>query len=327
MPDQQANQAVVEEAIRRLSGGEVVVIPTETVYGLAGKTSDAGAIDQIFALKGRPLDNPLIAHVLDSAGASRVAACWPEAAKALAAAFWPGPLTMIVMRHRDVPARASAGLETIAVRAPDHPVARAILSGVGEALSAPSANRSGRVSPTCAAHVVEDYTNIPEASDVLVVDGGPCECGIESTVLDLTCDPPRILRAGSVLASQIEAVIGPLWGGSLPHSQDASPGTAARHYAPTKHIARVDEKDLARHLAATANTATIIGLSGLAVPHPHNHLSMPDSPEAAARVLYDYLRKADVQASDRIVVVLPPDSPQWQAIRDRLLRASHPASG
>ncbi len=327
MVDIQADQPAVDEAVRQLKGGGVVVIPTETVYGLAGRTRDIGAIDRIFALKGRPLDNPLIAHVLDSAGASSVAAHWPDSAKALAAAFWPGPLTMIVERNQNIPARASAGLDTIAVRAPQHPMARAILKGVGEAISAPSANRSGRVSPTSAEHVKADYEGVREAADLLVVDGGSCGCGIESTVLDLTGPAPRILRAGSVLASQIEAVIGPLVGGSLPMSQVASPGTRSRHYAPMKPVIRVETGDVERHLAGSTDPVVVVGGLDLVVPSPHRHMVLSDSPEVAARVLYNHLRDADGQPGDHIVIVLPPDTPAWQAVRDRLIRASVSESG
>jgi L-threonylcarbamoyladenylate synthase len=327
MVDIQGDQPAIDEAVRRLRAGVLVVIPTETVYGLAGRTADAGAIDQIFALKGRPLNNPLIAHVLDATGALSVAAQWPDAAKALAAAFWPGPLTMIVKRHPDVPARASAGLGTIAVRAPQHPVARAILEGVGEAISAPSANRSGRVSPTSADHVRHDYEGVQEASDLLVVDGGPCECGIESTVIDLTSHQPRLLRMGAVLPSQIEAVIGPLVGGSLPTSQEASPGTRSQHYAPAKPVRRVDSDGLGTALAASTSVVSVVGGPEQAVHPPHHHLALAESPEVAARTLYSLLRRADTQASDTIMVVLPPDTPPWQAVRDRLLRASVAESG
>ena len=197
------DEHTLHEAATRLEGGGVVVMPTETVYGLAGSTMHPAAIDSIYRIKGRPSDNPLIAHVLDADGARSVVTGWDDRCDRLVDAFWPGPLTLVLGRSDAVPPAASGGRDTIAVRCPRHPAARALLKVFGGPVSAPSANRSGSVSPTTAAHVMDEFDGVDE--ELLLIDGGPCAIGIESTVLDLTTDPVRILRPGSITASNSKA--------------------------------------------------------------------------------------------------------------------------
>ena len=236
----------ITDAATRLGAGRIVAFPTETVYGLGGDTFSAPAIDAIYALKGRPADNPLIAHVTDASMALRVAAQWPDAADRLVDGYWPGPLTIVVQRHPAVPAEAAGGRDTIAVRAPAHAAARALLDAFGGPISAPSANRSGHVSPTTAAHVAADFA---DAADLLVLDGGPCSIGIESTVVDLASAPPRLLRPGSVTVDELRRMLPDLVVPTIA-GQEASPGTASAHYAPRRPAELVDPSALDERLGA-----------------------------------------------------------------------------
>lgn len=227
--------AAIDEAAALIRAGQVVSFPTETVYGLGANALDPEAILRIYAAKERPADNPLIAHISDVSQLRPLIDCEPsETAKRMMAAFWPGPLTMIFPRASHVPANLSAGLPTVSVRLPSHPVARALISAAGVPIAAPSANRSGRPSPTCAMHVFEDM----EGRIPMILDGGDCAVGLESTVVDMTDDAPRILRPGGITAEMIAQVAGssevdpavmrPLQEGEQPRS----PGMKYRHYAP-----------------------------------------------------------------------------------------------
>lgn len=311
----------VTRAAAHLQAGGVVALPTETVYGLFGRTDDVSALRRIYALKGRPTDNPLIAHVLDIPSARQLASSWPIAANALCEAFWPGPLTIVVSKQPSVPDIATAGLPTVAIRSPQHDLTRRVMEAVGVALSAPSANRSGAVSPTCAAHVREDYAGIPEAADLMVLDGGPCETGLESTVIDLSGHEPHLLRLGSVSIAAIEAVLGGPMTDDLPTTQAASPGTQSQHYAPRTPMLLIDLKDLAEVLDERPPTC-VIGPSTITVEPPHRHLVMPDTHQSAAKALYSLLREADATNTTHIIVVRPPTGPAWRTIHDRLQRAS-----
>jgi L-threonylcarbamoyladenylate synthase len=303
--------------------GGVAVLPTETVYGLFGRTDDPAAIAKIYALKGRPSNNPLIAHVLDTASAKMLTSHWPSAADVLCAAFWPGPLTIVVPRISTVLPQAVGGFDSIAIRSPQHQLTRAVLAAVGQPLSAPSANRSGNVSPTCVAHVQHDYDGVIDAKDLMVLDGGPCAAGLESTVIDLTGDQPALLRAGSVSHEAIEGVLGSPIQNVLPTSQTASPGTRTRHYATRTPLELVEHKDLMSALSSHMVTC-VIGSVDLTIEQPHQHLVLPNSPIEAARVLYDILRRADATNTTRIIVVKPPHTTPWQPINDRLARAATP---
>lgn len=292
--------AGVARAAEAIAQHEPVAMPTETVYGLAGGTFDVEAIERIYALKGRPADNPLIAHVNSPEMARTLVQGWDDRAEALADACWPGPLTMILPRRAQVPPEAAGGRDTLAVRAPDHSVAQSLLEAVGGPLSAPSANRSGHVSPTSSAHVMDDYESVQGAEDLLILDGGPAGVGLESTVLDLSESTPTLLRPGTVTLERLESLVGPVVD-AVPWSQDRAPGTAERHYAPKTPLRLVQ--------CATK-------LEGAAF------IELPGDPESAAAALYDLLRQADTQGAREIVIVAPPDTPPWRAIHDRLRRAA-----
>ncbi len=312
----------IEEAAAALRRGRVVAFPTETVYGLAADTFCASSLDAVFDLKGRPADNPLIAHVTGAegpAGARRVVDAWDERADALAQRFWPGPLTIVLGRGPDVPARATAGWPTVAVRAPRHPVARSLLEAFGGPLSAPSANRSGHVSPTTARHVAEDF---PDADDLIVLDGGTCAVGLESTVVDLTVVPPSVLRPGTVSTGDLAAVLGDVRR-PTGATQAASPGTTPHHYAPRTPLEIVDAQALSECLAHTDRPAAVLSFEAAAVSAPHRPIEMPQGAGEYAKRLYDALRRADRFRLERILVEEPPTSNElWKAIHDRLERAA-----
>ena len=324
MLDCRQDENAISAAVERLRSGGLVVIPTETVYGLAGRTFDPQAIADIYALKGRSSDNPLIAHVKDSEAAKALTRIWPDSAVRLAERFWPGPMTLVLPRREEVPAIAAGGLDTLAIRVPSHPIAQSLLVAMDEPLSAPSANRSGAISPTCASHVLMDYQNVPEANGMLLLDGGVCDQGIESTVVDLTGSRPHILRPGSLGRHAIEETLGTRSDEAPPEKQAASPGTRARHYAPSRPILCVTPEGLHTALQISG-AAAVISSDSHAIEPPHVCLLWSDDPSDAAKSLYDLMRRADsIEDCERIVVVLPPDEPAWEAIHDRLRRAVVP---
>lgn len=305
---------VLQEAVEILRGSGVVAMPTETVYGLAGCSLDTKAIEKIYALKGRPSNNPLIAHVLDGQSAQELVreGAWHDVAERLAQRFWPGPLTLVLDRSPRVPTQATGGLDSIAIRSPRHPVARDLLEKLAAPLSAPSANRSGSVSPTSAQHVAEDF---PE-SDLMILDGGACEVGLESTVLDVR-DPvhPRLLRPGSVSALELEPITGSIDVIDT-KVQDHSPGTSSRHYAPKTRLELVDS-----FKSATERDA-VIRFSAIGADSSLLDIALGDDPEVAGQGLYAALRAADTSGAERILAQRPPDAGEWAAIADRLQRAS-----
>jgi L-threonylcarbamoyladenylate synthase len=324
--------AVIARAAAVLRAGGLVAFPTETVYGLGANALDAAAVGRIFAAKGRPANNPLIVHVADETGARAVAGEWPEAAARLAARFWPGPLTLVVPKAAAVPGIVTAGGSTVAVRVPAHPVALALLRVAGVPVSAPSANRSGQLSPTRAEHVLRGLADRIN----MVLDGGPTTGGLESTVLDVTSTPPRLLRPGLIGPAELEAVVGPVTrshaaaepAGALP-----SPGMMSRHYAPRKPLECVEGDSLSRveELAAAGERVgwLVFGRSYIwptnAIPFPTSvyYGQLPSDPITCAAQLYNLLHHLDNDVPvTRIVVELPPDTPEWLAVRDRLRRAS-----
>ncbi len=312
-------EAAVAAAADRLRAGEPVAFPTETVYGLGADTFNEAAIERVYALKGRPADNPLIAHVLDADQARRVAAVWEDRCQLLARSCWPGPLTIVVPKAAGVPRIATAGWPSIAVRAPRHPVARRLLEAFGGPISAPSANRSGGVSPTTAGHVADDFAG---HADLLVIDGGPCALGIESTVVDLTGDVARLLRPGSVGIEHLREMLGEVTAPD-PVAQAPSPGTSLRHYAPQTPTVIVDAADLAGLLAEAPAAAAVLCFDAAGVPPPHRAIAMPSTPEAYAARLYAALREADATRPQRILIVSPPSvEGLWKAVHDRLRRAT-----
>lgn len=302
-------------AAARLRAGGLVAFPTETVYGLGADAMNPAAVRAVFTLKGRPSNNPLIVHVSDEAMARRVAADWPADAAKLAAAFWPGPLTIVVPKAAGVPDEVSAGGATVAVRCPAHELTLALLREFGGPLVGPSANPSGFISPTTAAHVREAFSE----AQVLVLDGGPCRGGIESTVVSLS--PARILRPGLVSGAQIAAVLGrevaegagDHGGGALP-----SPGMLDVHYAPRSRAVMMD----AGQIAAVKGRVVVLAIS--AVEAPHRVIRMPADAAAYAARVYAALREADALGPDLIVIERPTGGgPVWRAVLDRLGRATH----
>jgi len=310
--------AVIREAADRLRRGLVVALPTETVYGLGADTFQPAALFAVYAMKGRPARNPLIAHVLDAGVARRVVAGWDERCDRLAERFWPGPLTIVLRCAEGVPDGATGGLPTIAVRSPRHDVARAVLEAFGGPISAPSANRSGHVSPTTAAHVAADFADV---DDLMILDGGRCEIGLESTVLDLADRVPAVLRPGSVTATELREILGEVETPAI-ETQAASPGTSPRHYAPRTRAMLVTPAELMPCLANMVGRAAVLSFDGSAVPPPHRPIDMPEGAGAYARQLYQALRAADDLHLDCIVIETPPDTNEmWKAVLDRLRRA------
>jgi L-threonylcarbamoyladenylate synthase len=314
-----AVDAGISEVAACIRAGGVAAFPTETVYGLGASTLDPVALREIYRMKGRPSDNPLIAHVVDAVDAKRLVNGWDRRCDRLAAAFWPGPLTLILPRGDPVPDEAVAGLPSIAVRSPMHPVARSLLYAVGGPVSAPSANRSGHVSPTTAAHVVDDFLAEP---DLMVLDGGRAGFGIESTVLDLCGAEPVIRRPGSVTVESLRRSLGTV---HVAHAvqQGASPGTSLIHYAPDRPATMVPAARLAAFLATLPEPAAVLAMPDTEVRPPHQVIRMDPDAEAYARMLYAGLREAEATGLGRIVIEEPAGREGvWLAVLDRLRRAT-----
>lgn len=315
----------IEEAVARLRAGGLVAFPTETVYGLGADALNAAAVRRVFEVKGRPSHNPLIVHVADAEMARTVVSEWPEEAELLAREFWPGPLTIVLPKRDVVPDEVSAGGPTVGVRCPDHAATLSLLREFGGPLVGPSANPSGRVSPTTAEHVREAFT--PE--QVFVVDGGACEGGIESTVVKLGTEV-RVLRAGLVTPDAIERVLGrPVLVGGGAGAVSESPGQLASHYAPRTPTFLVAEGELATALSQPGR-ACVVASEGAIVAAPHVLVAMPTEPEEYAASMYSALREADASGAARILVVRPvvqgtaAQQGVWMAILDRLTRAATP---
>ncbi|MFD0358614.1 L-threonylcarbamoyladenylate synthase [Streptomyces sp. NPDC127110] len=307
-----------------LRAGGLVALPTETVYGLGADAENADAVNRIFEVKGRPSSHPLIVHI----GGAEQLDDWVEevspTARLLAENFWPGPLTLVLRRGRRVPLEATGGLETVAVRVPDHPVALELLAAFGGGVTAPSANRFGSVSPTTADHVSAE---LGEAVDC-VLDGGPCQVGVESTIVDVTGDVPSILRPGGVTREDLEAVLGfPL---AVPSASPVRvPGQHPSHYAPRARVVLVEPGTV----VAEAERAQEQGHRvGLLLPRPfdgaevkaHAVVEVPGSAAAYARGLYGFLRELDDRGCDLIVASLPAEEGLGLAIANRLRRAAGP---
>lgn len=317
---------VIAEAARILRSGGLVAFPTETVYGLGANALDAAAVAGIFAAKGRPANNPLIVHVADAAHAGRIVGNWPAAAARLAERFWPGPLTLVLPKSEAVPGIVTAGGPTLAVRVPAHPVAQALLHAAGVPVAAPSANRSTELSPTWAEHVLR---GLEGRIDVLL-DGGPTAGGIESTVVDLTTAPPRLLRPGLVGVAELESVVGPLARvqSTIEEGTPAlpSPGMLPRHYAPRTPLECVETSDI-EYVATLQREGRRVGWVTFGEPceaTPSGVILrvLPDNPAGYAAQLYAVLHELDVLGLDRIVLAMPPETEDWLAVRDRLRRAA-----
>lgn len=303
-------------ALRR---GGMVAFPTETVYGLGADAENPEAVGRIFAAKGRPAGHPLIVHLASVAQISRFAEDVSAAAWRLAEHFWPGPLTLILRRGRRVPDVVTGGQDTVGLRSPDHPMALALLAAFGSGIAAPSANRFGRVSPTTAGHVREE---LGESVDV-ILDGGQCRVGIESTILDLSAAHPRLLRPGTISIAEIEAVLGESVAGPG-QAGPRAPGMMCAHYAPATPVqlapADVMEREVNRCMGEGRRKAVLA--FSMTIRHKGCvwHI-MPSEPIGYARELYAGLRALDAAGCDVILVEAPPQDAAWHAVRDRLERA------
>lgn len=306
--------------VDRLLAGGLVAMPTETVYGLAAVAHDEHAVERVFTLKGRPAGNPLIVHADGVEMARSCCRAWPEAADRLARAFWPGPLTLVLPKAAWVPDAVTAGGPTVAVRVPRHPLALALISAVGQPLVAPSANLSGRVSPTTADHVRSVWSE----DDVLVLDGGPCEVGLESTVVAVGDDGLRVLRLGVIGEAELSRAAGvPVVGGQSA-GPVASPGLIGAHYQPRSPVLLVEAPEEVPR-AMRGGACVVLSPPGVAVEvdPPGVAMGMPGDGLAYARRLYAALREADALGPSRIVVCVPSgEGPAWAAVRERLRRAA-----
>lgn len=320
--------AAVLRAAGLLRAGEVVALPTETVYGLAANAFDADAVSKIYQIKGRPALNPVIVHVAGLELAKECVADWPPLADKLAGAFWPGPLTMVLPRSKRIPGNVAAGGPTVGVRWPSHPFIQAVIRECDFPLAAPSANVSNQISPTNAEHVRRHLGEKLE----LIVDGGQAQVGIESAVLDLTVFPPRVLRPGMIQEETLAALVGEISGAEAPPAGDPvprSPGRLPKHYAPNAKLLVLswrDDADLREqvsrftfhvsrcHVITHARVPSSTGFARVSV--------IPHDAEAFARALYGELHRCDEEGAELIVVEALPASPEWQAIADRLRRAA-----
>ena len=312
----------IAAAVGALRAGGLVAFPTETVYGLGADARDPAALRRVYALKGRPASHPLILHLADAAALPRWVAAVPPAAATLAARFWPGPLTLVLPRAPGVPDELTGGQDSVAVRVPSHPVAQALLKAFGGGIAAPSANRYGRISPTRAAHVREEF---PAGVDV-ILEGGDCEVGLESTIVSLLDPVPRILRPGVIGRAALESALGARvlaaddrGGGAVGAavSTPRVPGSTAQHYAPRTPLTLVPAGALEAAEAAARARGERTAI--LACP--------PDSDAAMyGRALYATLRALDDGRADRLLVEQVPATPEWDAVRDRLTRAAAPSA-
>ncbi|MEP6739819.1 MAG: L-threonylcarbamoyladenylate synthase [Caldimonas sp.] len=318
--------ASVDRAAALIAAGELVAFPTETVYGLGARADDDAAVAKVFALKGRPAGHPLIVHVAEPGGAERfcLGAAMPPIAMRLVEAFWPGPLTVIVQRAPEMASAAAAGQATIGLRCPAHPVAHALLAAAREAgvpgIAAPSANRFGRISPTTAAHVVDEF-----GADLLVLDGGATRVGIESAIVDCSGALPVLLRPGMLSAERIEAAAG-IALGAPDASSPLAPGTLASHYAPRARLRLMPTRMLQAALEVLGSEPLKLAVYSRSVPSGVAtgvaHRRMPVKPEQAAHELFSVLRELDGAGANLIWVEEPPPGPEWDGVRDRLRRAA-----
>ena len=333
MTIRQPDQAALAEAAGALEAGRLVAFPTETVYGLGADAENPAAIAAIYAAKGRPSNHPVIVHLAPGADIGRWAREIPDAAHKLIAAFWPGPLTLILKRAAHVPAAVAGGQDSVGLRCPSHPVAQALLKAFrhGEGgLAAPSANRFGHVSPTTAQHVQDEFGAGPDSPLAMVLDGGASQVGIESTIVDLSrlvTHGPVLLRPGHISAEAIAAVID-----QVPARPDAAAprasGTLESHYAPHTPVAMQDTATLAATLARLADAGRKVALIHYsALPATRAGVQLPATPEGFAHALYAALRAMDGTGADIILVEAPPQEGAWLGVNDRLRRAAHGSSG
>jgi L-threonylcarbamoyladenylate synthase len=315
------SEAEISRAADALRVGRLVAFPTETVYGLGADASSTDAVHHLFAVKGRPADHPVIVHLARVGQLSDWARTVPEAARTLADACWPGPLTLVLERAPHVPDAVTGGLDTVGVRVPDQPVALALLDAFGGGVAAPSANRFGRVSPTTATDVRADLDGDVD----VVLDDGPCRVGVESTIVDCSRPTPAILRLGGVPRERVEELLGapvPL----LDTGEVRAPGTLSAHYAPRARVEIVAHANLAACAATELRAGARVGVLALDVPAGLDArvavVGAPADPEAYAHGLYRFLRDADAQGLDVVLAVAPPATGIGAAVADRLRRAA-----
>jgi L-threonylcarbamoyladenylate synthase len=323
-------EAAVARAAEELRRGAVVALPTETVYGLAANALDTHAVSRIFEVKGRPQHNPVIVHVADLAMARRCAGTWPAIADQLAAAFWPGPLTLVLPRASNIPDAVTAGGSTVGIRWPSHPIMQAVIRACGFPLAAPSANRSNEISPTNAEHVARSLGH----QIALIVDGGQSQVGIESTVLDLSISPPRLLRPGMIHEESLLAVTGALdVRGQGGEEILRSPGLLRKHYAPRAKLVITtwqDDRNFVEQLGRLRTDTSAVPERTFVIAHTQIPLKadvagvsvIPHDAEAFARALYAELHRCDQAGAELIIMEAVPDRPEWRAIADRLRRAA-----
>jgi L-threonylcarbamoyladenylate synthase len=322
--------AAVKRAAKLLRAGEVVALPTETVYGLAANALDEKAVAKIFQIKCRPANNPIIVHIAGVEMAKRCVMAWPDPAEKLARAFWPGPLTLVLPRAKEIPGMVTAGGTTVGVRWPGHPFIQAVIRECGFPLAAPSANLSGRISPTNAGHVRQQLGD----KISLIVDGGQSQVGIESTVLDLTVSPPQVLRPGMIHAESLAAVMGEVRSRKSEVRRKRSkalpsPGLLKKHYAPKAKLLILswcNDADLKSQLSTLnpqRSACFVIAHTHISAAENFAQVSViPHDAEAFARAIYAELHRCDAAGADLIVIEAPPESPEWSGIADRLRRAS-----
>ena len=332
--DGQSSQSIALAA-QALQRGDLIGLPTETVYGLAADACNTQAVAKIFSIKGRPSDHPLIVHVTDMESAERFASEIPDFAKRLIDAFWPGPLTLILPRITDIATAAAGGQNSVGIRSPSHPIARQILLGAQNlgvwGVAAPSANKFGRVSPTTAAHVREEF-----GDELLIVDGGACDVGIESAIVDCTRGQPVLLRPGVLTLEQLSVACGEkvlLEGEMLTKvlSAPKASGTLAAHYAPTAKLFLMDNHEIEQKLAQNSDGSSIAIWSRAPVKSQSQERldkktaihwqQMPGDPAQCAQMLFAQLRAFDALGAEQIWVESPPSESAWEGVHDRLRRA------
>lgn len=323
------SEADYQQAVAAVQRGDLLGLPTETVYGLAADASKPAAVAKIFAAKGRPADHPLIVHIAGAEGMAHWAAEIPEAAKSLAQAFWPGPLTLILKKQAWVPDAVTGGQETVGLRVPAHPVAlellnRLIAQNTSAGIAAPSANRFGRISPTTAQHVRDELGD----AVAVVLDGGPCEVGIESTIVDVSRGTPVILRPGQLTPAILATVLGfePVIELTKTGGAPRVSGSLESHYAPETRLYLLDTDPLLNYLNVVRHRGGRCGVIAHDLPkmvaQPHEWRMLPADPEGYAREIYAALRDLDALQLDAIVVQSLPRSADWIAVADRLKRAA-----
>lgn len=313
-----ADAAAIARAVGMLRAGELVGLPTETVYGLAADAGNAAAVRKMFAAKGRPADHPVIVHLADAKQISDWAIDVPPAAHALAARFWPGPMTLILKRAAHVLDAVTGGQDTVGLRVPSHPVAHALLARFGGGVAAPSANKFGRVSPTTAQHVRDEFGDAVE----LVLDGGACEVGIESTIVDCTGASPRVLRPGGIGAAMIAAALGDARSVNVGAAAPRVSGSLDAHYAPRTRALLVATDQIESTLQANSGKRIAVLSRNSPLGAPQWHWEAASAAAAYAHALYATLRAMDALGADLIVIEHPPQGADWEAVNDRLRRAA-----